>query len=396
MKLEVITPNSTPNGRGDPARRIDLSVVIPTYNERENVPLFLDALTRTLGDIEWEAIFVDDSSPDGTADVIRDIAVTNPRVRVLERIGRRGLSSACIEGILATAAPYVAVMDADLQHDERILPEMYRLLRQDHCDIVVASRNVEGGSMGNFARYRVWLSRLGARISRAVCRCNVSDAMSGFFVFDRRFFHLVARNLTGTGFKILVDMLATSPRKVRMAEVPYHFRNRQLGESKLDINVGLEYLFLLVDKLIGKFVPTRFALFVLVGSLGVLIHLGVLGLLYHSGLKFVWAQGAATFAAMTFNFFLNNIITFRDRRLKGWRLLTGLLSFYAACSIGAMINVSFAKLLNDHSILWYLAGISGMAISSLWNYGVNTVITWRRSRLATERNAPEVLRDATA
>jgi dolichol-phosphate mannosyltransferase len=360
---------------------LELAVVIPTYNEIENIPLVLAALERTLHGIEWEVVFVDDNSPDKTAEFIRDQALTNRRVRVLERIGRRGLSSACIEGMLATPAPYIAVMDADMQHDESILPKMLERMKSEHLDVVVGSRKIEGGSMGEFARKRVWLSDLGTRISKLVCRCDVSDAMSGFFLVDRAYFQQVVPRLTGAGFKILVDLLSSSPSSPRLGEVPYRFRNRQQGESKLDINVELEYLYLLVDKLIGRWVPTRFVIYVLVGSLGLMVHLGVLALLYYRGhADFTVSQVTATFTAMTFNFLLNNVVTFRDRRLRGWRIATGLLTFYLACSLGALMNVSLAKFLLNSHVAWYLAGILGMATSSVWNYGVNTILTWRRNR----------------
>jgi dolichol-phosphate mannosyltransferase len=361
---------------------LELGIVIPTYNEIENIPLLLAALEKTLRGIEWEVVFVDDNSPDKTAALLRFLGLTNRRVRVLERIGRRGLSSACIEGMLATPAPYIAVMDADMQHDESILPMMLERMKSENLDVLVGSRKIEGGSMGEFARKRVWLSDLGTRISKLVCRCDVSDAMSGFFMVDRAYFQQVVPGLTGAGFKILVDLLSSSPSPPRLSEVPYHFRNRQLGESKLDINVELEYLYLLVDKVIGKWVPTRFVIYVLVGTFGLLVHLGVLALLYYRGhADFTVSQVTATFTAMTFNFLLNNVVTFRDRRLRGWRIVTGLLTFYLACSVGALMNVSLAKFLLDSHVVWYLAGILGMATSSVWNYGVNTVMTWRRSLL---------------
>jgi dolichol-phosphate mannosyltransferase len=371
--IETMTPA--------PESPIELAVVLPTYNERENVPIVLAALDRALAGHAWEAIIVDDDSPDGTAEYVRGLASTNRRIRLLERIGRRGLSSACIEGMLTTSAPYIAVMDADMQHDETILPKMLERIRTEHLDLVVASRNLGGGSMGEFSRGRVWLSRMGNRVSRLVCHCDISDAMSGFFVVDRAYFQEIVHRLTGTGFKILVDLLASSRRPVRVAEVPYRFRNRERGESKLDVNVELEYLFLLIDKMIGNYVPTRFVVFVLVGSLGMIVHLACLALLYLVAKEsFAVAQTAATVVAMTFNFVLNNVVTFRDRRLHGWRLATGLLTFYLACSLGALMNVSFAEFLHQQAIPWYVAGISGTAISSVWNYGVNTILTWRRSR----------------
>jgi dolichol-phosphate mannosyltransferase len=362
---------------------IQLAVVIPTFNERENVGPMFAGLDKALAGIAWEAIFVDDDSPDGTAVAVRELGRRDPRARILQRVGRRGLSSACIEGILSTAAPFVAVSDGDMQHDETVLPRMLALAQTGSFDIVIGSRNIEGGSMGNFAANRVWLSNMGSRISNFVCKCQVSDPMSGFFLVTQEFFHSVARRLTGTGFKILVDILASAERPVRVAEVPYHFRARRMGVSKLEVNVELEYLFLLVDKFAGGVIPTRFVVFVLVGSLGFVLHMAVLAALhFESRASFAAAQTIATFTAMTFNFLLNNAVTFRDRQLRGWRMLHGLLVFYAACSLGALVNVSFADFLLKAGLAWYLAGICGLAITSVWNYAVNTVLTWRRARPA--------------
>ena len=360
---------------------IELTIVVPTYKERRNVPVLVERLRAVLSHSGWEVLYIDDHSPDGTADVVREIAQTDRRVRVIERIGRRGLSSACVEGMMASAAPYIAVMDADLQHDESVIPQMLRKIKQEKLDVVIGSRRIIGGSMGDFARERVKLSEVGSKISRLVCRCDVSDAMSGFFVVEAKFFRALVPRLTGSGFKILVDILASSRTVPRVGEVPYRFRNRELGESKLDVNVQLEYIFLIIDKLVGNWIPTRFALFVLVGAFGVIVHLAVLAPLYlNHRHHFPQAQLIATMVAMTFNFLLNNLVTFRDRQLRGWRLLTGLLTFYAACSLGAAINVAFSNMLIQQGITWYVAGISGTGVSSVWNYGVNAVLTWRRRR----------------
>ncbi len=272
-------------------------------------------------------------------------------------------------------------MDGDLQHNESVLPKLLQKIKQEKLDVVIASRRMPGGSMGDFAKERVKLSEVGSKISKLVCRCEVSDPMSGFFVVEATFFRALVPRLTGSGFKILVDILASSRTVPRVSEVPYRFRNRELGESKLDVNVQLEYIFLIIDKLVGNWIPTRFALFVLVGALGVVVHLTVLAPLYlNHRHHFPQAQLIATMVAMTFNFMLNNMVTFRDRRLRGWRLLTGLMIFYAACSLGAMINIAFANMLIQQRISWYVAGVTGTGISSVWNYGVNAVLTWRRRR----------------
>jgi dolichol-phosphate mannosyltransferase len=360
---------------------LELAVVLPTYKESANLRPVIQALDRVLNGIEWEVIIVDDDSPDGTAELARELAATHTRVRVVHRVGRRGLASACIEGMLATPARYIAVMDADLQHDERVLPEMFDRIRSGEIDLVVASRNLAGGSMGAFAQERVRLSTLGARLAHMVCPAALTDPMSGFFVLDRCFFEEVMHRLSGIGFKILVDLVASAQRPVRFAEVPYRFRNREHGESKLDVSIELEYLYLLIDKLVGRFVPTRFVLFVAVGALGLLLHLGVLAACYLGwGMSLISAQMTATAVAMAFNFLLNNLVTFREYRLRGWRILTGLATFYAACSIGALVNVGFADSMARHGAPWYLAGICGMSVSAVWNYGVNTVLTWKRGR----------------
>jgi dolichol-phosphate mannosyltransferase len=360
---------------------LELTVVIPTYKERQNIAPLVSALSTALEGVNWEVIFVDDHSPDHTADAIRTLALSNPRVRIIERIGRRGLSSACIEGMMASPAPYVAIMDADMQHDESILPEMLHLLEANNLDVVVASRNTSGGSMGEFARERVRLSNLGLRVSKLVCNCDVTDPMSGFFVVNSRFFRILAPHLTGAGFKLLVDILASSPTPPRIGEVPYRFRKRVAGESKLDVNVELEYLFLIIDKMVGAYLPTRFVLFVGVGSLGLLLHLAILGAFHlFSSAAFSVGQVVATLCAMMFNYFVNNLVTFRDRRLKGMALLRGLAMFYAFCTLGVLINLSFADRLFAAGLPWYVAGLSGVAISSIWNYGVNAVVTWRRNQ----------------
>ncbi len=365
---------------------LGLAVVIPVLNEAGNVVPLIQKLRAALQGIEWEAIFVDDNSADGTAAVLREIARSDFRVRVLQRVGRQGLASACIEGMLATAAPYIAVIDADLQHDESILPLMYERIKAEKLDLVVASRNHESYHTGPLTNWRVRLSRLGSRLSRAVSKCDLSDPMSGFFIVDRNLIEETAHRLSGVGFKILLDVVASAQRPVRFAEVPYCFRPRLRGESKLHINVCLEYLQLLLDKAAGHLVPVRYMMFVLVGGIGIVVHLAVLALLYSvARMGFVQSQAWATLAAMTSNFLVNNFTTFRDRQLRGAAMLRGLLVFDLACSAGAIMNLSFAKFLLGAGLPWFAASIPGAVVSSLWNYGVNTVFTWRQGIRTMER-----------
>jgi len=359
----------------------ELTVVIPTFNERENVPLLVERLDRVLSGIAWEALFVDDDSPDGTAEAVRELSRLHPNVRGIQRLGRRGLASACVEGILACASPYVAVMDADLQHDESLLPQMLAALREEPIDIVVGSRFVPGGTVGEMPSKRVAISDLGSRLSRLVVKAELRDPMSGFFMLKRPAFEGAMRGLSAQGFKILLDIFASSPKPLAFKELPFQFRERQHGESKLDALVGWEYILLLLDKLVGHIVPVRFVLFAGIGGLGLFVHLGVLALLLKSlGFGFTLAQAAATMTAMTSNFYLNNIFTYRDRRLTGPAFFRGLLSFYVVCSVGAVANVGIASYVFNADRSWWLAGVTGALVGAVWNYATSSVFTWKAKR----------------
>ena len=357
-----------------------LTIVVPTLNERDNVKPLIALLDAALANVNWEVMFVDDDSTDDTARRIRALALVDPRVRCIQRIGRRGLSTACIEGVLASSAPYVAVMDADLQHDEALLPRMLEILLTENVDVVIGSRYAAGGGLGNWAGNRAWISRLGTRLSRLVCNQDIADPLSGFFMCRRDVFEGVVRRLSGHGFKILLDLLASSSRPLRVCELPFEFRTRRHGESKLDTLVAWEYFALLADKLFGRIVPIRFALFASIGAVGLAVHMPVLwGGLHFAALSFGAAQSIATLAAMTSNFFLNNILTYRDQRLRGWRMLRGLLTFYAICAIGATANVGIASYLFNANQTWWVAGVLGVIIGAVWNYAMSSIFTWRAS-----------------
>ena len=367
----------------------ELAVVIPTLNERENVAALVDRLGTVLAGIRWEAVFVDDDSPDGTADLVRELGQRRSHIRCVQRLGRRGLSSACIEGILASSAPFIAVMDADMQHDEALLPRMLAVIKERQLDIVVGTRYGVTGSVGDWQRSRVVISGLASRLARLVVKAELTDPLSGFFVITRGAFAATMRDLSGQGFKILLDIFASSPRPLAFAELPFHFRPRISGESKLDTLVAWEYVTLLLDKLAGPIIPVRFLLFAMIGGFGVLTHLTALWLaVYPFGIRFAVGQAIATTIAMTGNFLLNNLFTYRDRRLRGRALVTGLLSFYAVCGLGAAANVGIASHLFDANHSWWLAGLGGAAIGAVWNYAMSSVFIWRsRAAAVASRRA---------
>jgi len=360
---------------------LELAIVIPTFNEKANVPTLIAKLDQALAGRNWEAIFVDDDSPDGTADAAREIARLDKRVRVIQRIGRRGLSSACIEGMCATAAPIVAVIDGDLQHDETLLPKMLDLLKDGETDVAIGSRFVSGGGTGTWDSDRVAKSALATKLSRRVLKCDLNDPMSGFFMIRTDIVRRLAPSLSAIGFKILLDLLTASPTPLRFVEMPYTFRCRTEGESKLDHVVAMEYLIAIYDRMFGRVVPVRFAMFSAIGVLGVGIHMAVLTALFVGfGTHFLVGEIVATLAALTFNFFLNNALTYRDRRLKGWRqLVDGWVSFAVICSVGAVANVGIAAFLYEmRDGAWAASALIGVLVGAVWNYALSSKFTWGR------------------
>jgi len=355
----------------------ELSVVVPAYNERPNIPLMVDLLRQTLAGISWEVIFVDDNSPDGTAAAVRAIGEQDRRVRCIRRIGRRGLAGACLEGMLASQARYVAVLDADLQHDETLLPAMLQCLRDGNADLVVASRHIADGSDAGLSGIRSRISRFASALAKRLLRIELTDPMSGFFILRRVVVEEIAPSLSNQGFKILLDIVATAG-KLRVVELPYVFRERRHGESKLDAQIALDFVALLIAKATNDTVSFRFLMFCLVGLTGVAIHMAALEVAVESlALPFSAAQAVATVTAITWNFALNNLVTYRDQRLSGWRFLTGLLRFQLVCAVGAISNIGAASWIYNYNTNWWLAGLGGALMGAAWNYIVSAAFVWR-------------------
>jgi dolichol-phosphate mannosyltransferase len=356
----------------------ELSVIVPAYNERANVPLMVDLLRRTLQGVSWEVIFVDDNSPDGTAAAVRAIGATDDRVRCIRRIGRRGLAGACIEGILSSQARYVAILDADMQHDETLLVPMLERLRKGDVDVVVGSRYIPGGSADSFTSKRRFMSRMSHVAARMITKVDLNDSGSGFFMIRRDAVEALAPRLSSQGFKLLLDIMTTAGGTLRPAELPYTFRDRQHGESKLDAHIILDFAALLVAKLTNDAISFRFLMFCFVGLTGVVIHMIALRLAIQSAaLRFEIAQVIATVVAVCWNFVLNNMLTYRDQRLPGWRFVTGLLRFQLICAVGAVSNVGAAAWLYGFGENWWLAGLAGAVMSAVWNYVVSAAFVWR-------------------
>jgi dolichol-phosphate mannosyltransferase len=371
------------------AKPLELAIVLPTFNERGNLASLVARLDEALVGIAWEAIFVDDNSPDGTSDEARKLSQVDRRVRLIHRIGRRGLASAAIEGMMATAAPVVAVMDADHQHDPILLPAMLKVVASGEADVAVASRFAEGASTEQWGRPdRVKASNLANAIARKVTGVELSDPMSGYFMLPAEKLRAAAPGLSGVGFKILLDILATSEETMRVKEFPLNFAARAEGESKLDRTVVFEFLVGLYDKWLGRIIPTRFALFGTIGAMGVVVHMAVLAafltvagesLRGNMVSNFELGQTLAAVVAMTFNFFLNNALTYADKRLTGKRALAkGWIKFGVTCSVGLLANVGVAAVLVRFGFHEYPAALAGIVIGSVWNFALSSKFVWGR------------------
>ena len=356
----------------------ELTIVVPTFNEKANIPLLVDRLVQLLTSCDWEVIFVDDNSPDGTAAATRAIGASDSRVRCIRRIGRRGLAGACLEGMLASQARYVAVMDADLQHDEGLLVPMLEALRAGRADVAVASRYLDGGSAAGLSKQRSRVSRGSNTLVRLLLGIDLTDPMSGHFMIRRDELEAIAPSLSTQGFKILLDILATARGSLRTIELPSTFRERQHGESKLDSKIALDFAALVTAKLTNDAVSARFLLFCMVGLTGIGIHLSILSALLITNLSFGAAQAFATIGAIAWNFVLNNLFTYRDQRLTGWHFVTGLIRFQVICAIGAISNVGIATWIYDYDETWWIAGLGGALIGTVWNFVVSAALVWRQ------------------
>jgi dolichol-phosphate mannosyltransferase len=356
----------------------ELTVVVPTYNEAANVDLLARKLEAALEGVAWQAIFVDDDSPDGTAATVKAIAACDSRIACLRRVGRRGLAGAVVEGALASAAPYVAVIDGDLQHDETLLPAMLHILRGGQTDIVIGSRYLqpEARVVNGLDGSRAWGSRFANWLGRRALSVDLTDPMSGFFMASRDVIDRVAPKLTTSGFKILLDLIASQPEPLRCVELGYDFRPRNAGESKLDHGVVAQYLSLLGAKMTNDLVSPRALMFGAVGASGVAVHLAVLTALRDLGMMFAFAQTLAAVTAMTSNYLINNTVTYRDRRKRGFALITGYLRFCLLCAAGLAANVAVATMLRQYVPYDWVCGVAGAGVGAAWNYVTTAMAVW--------------------
>jgi dolichol-phosphate mannosyltransferase len=358
-----------------------VSIIVPTYQESANVPILFERVKVALDGLPWEMIVVDDDSPDGTSNVAFGLAAKDRRLRCLRRVNRSGLAGAVIEGWMASSADFVAVIDGDLQHDESFLRLMHQILAEGRGDLVIGTR-LRKQSGGSLSPARQRLSDMGACFFRRIGGAAVTDPMSGFFMMRREIVSRLAPRLSPDGFKILADVVLSADGNLNIVEVPYGFRKRNAGESKLTPLVAIDFLGLVVHHATAGILPIRFVLFAMIGAVGLVVHIAALSAVveWFNMLTFDFGQLIATLLAMASNFILNNEITYRAYRYRGPSLIAGFVAFALGCSVGVIANIDVASWLYKANQTWWVAGLAGAVLSVVWNYAVSTNLIWRPGR----------------
>lgn len=360
-----------------------ISLILPTYNEAANLPILLPKILEVLHGRSFEIIIVDDNSPDGTAEITRKFGEEHREVRAIRRIGRRGLSSAVIEGFLAATGDTLMVMDADGQHDIGLLTKLADAIAHGN-NIAIGSRYVSGGSVGEWDERRFALSRMATRLAQKLCKVRVHDPMSGFFAIQRSTFEAALPTLNPKGFKILLDLLVHAPKGTQAIEIPFQFGKREHGESKLSRRVQLEFIEYLYDVTLGHIIPLTLVKYAIVGLLGVIVHIStfvaaelVLPATSLDLLGFSLPLLLGIEAAILFNFLLNNAWTFKSARLKGFAAFGGFCSYNIACLLGALANYPVTQHLFQQGFPQLVAVAVGAFVGMIWNYTMSRMLTWR-------------------
>ncbi len=366
-------------------RQVAVSVVLPTFNEAENVPELVERLSVVLSAYDHEILVVDDDSPDQTWAVADDLTARFPRLQSVRRVGERGLSSAVLHGFHLAAGRVLVVMDADLQHDAAILPSMIDPVLAGEVDMTVGSREAEGGSYGDWSASRRFVSWGGKQLACRMLGLSIGDPMSGFFAISRDRFHAVEPVVNPRGFKILLEFLARGERP-SVREVGYKFQERTRGVTKLTGSVVGAYLLALVDLVIGRVVAATVTAFAMVGLVSMAARLVLFLALRRLGAVDGTATLVAFEASALLNYALNNRFTFAPMRRRGWAWLRGLVPFHIVALHGFLVQqgvgaVATERVLDGEvSVSHPVVLAAGVAVAAAGNFVLHGVLTWRVPR----------------
>ena len=356
------------------------SIVLPTYNEANNIKIIINELIKLLEkNYVYEIIVIDDNSPDHTWRIVEEEYINYQNIFCFRRIKKRGLSSAIVDGFMLSKFNNMIVLDSDLQHDLKIIPNIIDKL-SNNFDLVIGSRYINNDSMKDWNFFRRLLSQFATKISNFIQDSITTDPMSGFFGIKKKLFLEVVNQLDIKGYKILLDIVAVLKNKknFKNIDIPYKFKERIYGESKLTGEILIESLDLIYSKLFGSILPVNFIKFITVGSFGALIHFSILFFLYKFlDYSYSFALICSIEFSIIFNYFLNNIWTFRFVKLFGKQNLIGLIKFNLFSGIGGIIAYLVSQNLYNLDFNWVISSLLGAIVASLWNYNLNKIMTWR-------------------
>ncbi len=379
---------------------LEISIILPCYNEAENIPILIQKLSTNLSKIPHEIILVDDNSPDKTWQVAQNLSKTYNNLHVIRRMNERGLGSAVTSGMSVAKGNYLLVMDADLQHDEEIIPNLYKALKNDGYDVAIGSRLVGGADgYGDFSFFRKFMSKFATFITQILIRIPVKDPMSGYFMITRKFYEIKVEKINPLGFKILLEFLGRSP-EAKIIELPYTFKNRIHGETKLSAGVIRHFFIALWNLRFGHIVSATFVLYAFVGFIGMIINqigfaVGEYLRLPHittgflSYLDPIWIEVPFGIEVSVIgNYFLNNYLTFYENRRKGFiSNLKGFINFQIISLLGIMIQWSVFQFMLSHNffsikgelgLFKYLYNFIGILVATASNYFLNINYTWKK------------------
>ena len=358
-----------------------ISIIIPTFNEIENITRLINQLLKLEILHELEIIIVDDNSCDGTSSLVRKYAQNDRRIRLISRLGRSGLSSAIKEGCLCASGDVIAVMDADGQHDPSNIKKALEKLYFARVDLIVGSRFLEGSLIKGLSKSRENSSSFAnklARLSLYGFYNNLTDYMSGFFIFKRKACIKFIEKIDVNGFKFLYELLVISKGKLKTCEVPLVFEERIYGESKLDLPVVWDFLISLIHTFSKRIVPRRAISFALVGSIGVFVQLATIYLILGlTKFNFENILPIGVIIAASSNFTINNLLTFRSNKLKGKSFYFGLMKFLLVSSLPMIANIGVTNLFyNQLSINTLFSQLAGILVVFIWNYAASSKVVW--------------------
>ena len=362
----------------------DISIILPTYNEAENIEIAINKIYQVLGDRNFEIIVVDDNSPDKTWEIVEKLKTSKDKVKLIRRFEDKGLSTAIFAGMLEAEGSVILVMDSDLQHDEKIIPPLIESIKRDKFEVSIGSRDTEEGGYGDLSTKRKITSFIGRWFAHKFLKVNINDPMSGFFAISKSFFEEVKDHVNPSGFKILIEFIVRK-RTPRVKEIGYKFKRRLYGDIKLNPVIIIEFFLKLIDLRFGWLIPNRFVKFSIVGLSGSLINFFSFSIASILGLKVLPSVYLGAQIGIFWSYSLNNFFTFSNLRYRGFSFFKGLILYQVVSVIGIVIQLSIVQsiittweFMAESLTTLYFSYLISVCFAALVNYYIHTNYTWNK------------------